>query len=119
MKNIVLYKIQVWDKNEGIFRKMFRKVFNSGTYWIEYRIDEDRFWFGKREKFRKTMHHTKNNKVNSLRIVKGIKRRAIHYGYEVKILIDDTDLVDSTSRDPGGVFLGNKGRPSFESDKEL
>jgi hypothetical protein len=82
---INIYKIMVY-KEIKILGFNFKS--NKKLYWIEYRIDENRFWYFDQEKklfFKKiNCHHSKQGRDDSIKIIRDIGERAIEYGYKVK-----------------------------------
>jgi hypothetical protein len=90
-----IYKFEVYNNKSilGLFDiKVDRHVFE-----LYYRIDEDRYWFKSDDK----EHMTKNGKENSIKILRGIKKRCEHHGYKVNILVKN--IKDKKKKK--GIFL--------------
>jgi hypothetical protein len=79
--------------NESFLQILLRVLFRIGYkyYSIEYRVDEDRFWFRKDEWFSSKSHHTKQDLEGSLGIIDGIISRSVMFGYIAETIIDNRD----------------------------
>jgi len=82
MDKILIYQITVKRKKKYFF-------FNDDiNFYLHYRVDEDRFWFTKKEgKKIVNEFHTKNNLMNSLNILEQIHTRLVTF-------IDKRDNID-------------------------
>jgi hypothetical protein len=108
--NRILYKIKCDNLSPEILPvkvsiffgliKFIRKVKVSYEYWVEYRIDENRYWYGEikpvldENGFYKILihqHHSKQEHVGAITIIKDIATRAKMNGYNVKVLVDNSD----------------------------
>lgn len=89
----IIYKIVVYKNPITKLDKIKLNLFGIGKYyyWLEYRIDENRFWYceqkGKRKKYYNS-HHTKQDLKGSIKIMNGIIDRSISYDYIVDIVLD-------------------------------
>lgn len=69
--SIPLFQYRIRRKRKWFFLP------NDIVYTLTYRIDEDRFWYDKREGLRTTeSHHTKNGYEKSEQILRGIMKRS-------------------------------------------
>jgi hypothetical protein len=89
MKEII-YKIKVWNKNENFISLVLRKLFGfkEYIYWIEYRIDENRYWYKEKKNKRVSEHHSKKGKEEAIEIIINIAMRAYNRGYDFKIIFN-------------------------------
>ena len=96
----------------GIFkREVIRNEKPSYIYWIEYRIDEGRYWYGEIKPvysyidgcylMEMSQHHTKNDAKDSISIVENIRRRAEQDNYNVVEL----ERLELTTKKMTGLFL--------------
>lgn len=86
--NEIIYKILIYKEPKTFLDKILYRLFDKGKlyYWIEYRIDENRFWYYHKNGKKIDSHHTKNDLKGSLDIIIGIEERARIYGYNVEKL---------------------------------
>lgn len=84
-RNIKIYK----GKSSILKKDKFEITNCKSIYWIEYRIDENRYWYGEYKpvflytddngekvyRYERNLHHTKNGLTNSLEILLGIRNR--------------------------------------------
>lgn len=81
MVDILVYQIKTTDKIKIPYIPI--RIKRHITYELRYRIDEDRMWYSKRIGRKITdQHHTKNNLINSIRIMEGIQRRLAFFNNE-------------------------------------
>ena len=108
--NKILYKIKCEKLSDEILPvkttiffgliKIVKKIRVYYEYWVEYRIDENRYWYGEKKPILNEnglyeilihQHHTKQEHNGAISIVKDIEERAKNNGYAVKVLIDNSE----------------------------
>jgi len=83
----------------GLFsREVIKMEKLNFTYWVEYRIDEGRYWYCEDKpvldsinnvyEYESNRHHTKNGEKESIKILKDIVSRAKVERYDVEVLIE-------------------------------
>ena len=91
---ITVYKIRVFKKKGPLGFLLSLLRLNSSDYWIEYRVDEDRYWYFERKGFKTKGHHSKKGIHDAVDIVKNIAYRAsIFLELEHKVLVDNIEVI--------------------------
>lgn len=89
---IILYKIKTYKKDLNFFYKLLGIGVNY--YWIEYRIDEDRFWYVNKYLRKLNSHHTKQDCKGAINILQGIYNRSLVMDYKVEVILKNDSIIE-------------------------
>jgi hypothetical protein len=112
----IIHKIRVTKSS-----KLPKWLRIGNYYWIEYRIDEDRYWYCQKKGLkRKETWHSKKDLIGAIDIIRGIISRSKNEGYDVDIIIDEGYAVlgNRAKLEKNTLFLNNIERNDIYSELE-